>query len=496
MRNFFNVNPKFKTAFLFLVFILISLVIFLIFRTQPPFPSEKSNNFEQEKSSTATADGTTTTTRPKNIIIMISDGAGFNHYAAAGIFTEGKTKLRIFDKFAVKLALSTYPANGSYSPTKSADNFDYVLFGATDSAAAATALSTGKKTYNGAIGVAGSKQDPEILTHALEKAEKSGKKTGVITSVPFSHATPAGFVAHNPDRNNYREIAEEMIVKSSLDLIIGCGNPEYSRDGKKLNSPNSFKYVGSKSIWSGLINGGDNFDLDGDGSFETQAPDADGDGDSDPWFLIQSKKEFVKFSSLENTERLIGVPQVFRTLQQERSGNVNDEPFEVPFIESVPNLSQMVRVGLNVLGDNPDGFFLMIEGGAIDCASHKNQTGRMIEEEIDFIKAVKTVTEWVDENSNWDETLLIVTSDHETGYLTGPAKELSLKSSNEDSTPQKTPEVEWHSKAHTNSLVPFYAVGRGSELFLKFADEKDSLRNSYLDNAEVGKVLFKLLNRN
>jgi alkaline phosphatase len=80
----------------------------------------------------------------------------------------------------------------------------------------------------------------------------------------------------------------------------------------------------------------------------------------------------------------------------------------------------MTSAAINVLDNNPDGFFLMIEGGAADWASHANQSGRVIEEQIAFEKAIETVIEWVNKNSTWDDTLLIVTSDHETGYITGP----------------------------------------------------------------------------
>ena len=79
-------------------------------------------------------------------------------------------------------------------------------------------MSTGVKTYDGAIGV-----DLEglPLEHALELAEEKGKATGVVTSVEWSHATPAGFVAHNVSRNNYAEIAQEMIYDSAVDVIMG-----------------------------------------------------------------------------------------------------------------------------------------------------------------------------------------------------------------------------------------------------------------------------------
>ena len=92
----------------------------------------------------------------------------------------------------------------------------------------------------------------------------------------------------------------------------------------------------------------------------------------------------------------------------------------MPLNTTVPGLATMTEGALNVLDNDEQGFFLMVEGGAIDWAAHANQTGRTIEEEIDFNKAVDAVIYWVQRNSNWSETVLIVTGDHETGTLYGP----------------------------------------------------------------------------
>jgi alkaline phosphatase len=157
----------------------------------------------------------------------------------------------------------------------------------------------------------------------------------------------------------------------------------------------------------------------------------------------------------------------------------------------------MTNAALNVLDEDPDGFFLMVEGGAVDWASHNNQSGRMIEEQADFNKAVETVINWIKKNSNWGETLLIVTADHETGYLTGP------DSGDTPTGPvwndlvnngrKVLPGFEWHSGSHTNSLVPFYAKGRGARLFKKATAGDDPVRGTYVDNTSVANVIFQLL---
>jgi len=123
----------------------------------------------------------------------------------------------------------------------------------------------------------------------------------------------------------------------------------------------------------------------------TAGNDADGDGINDTWILIQDRTDFQKMMIGATPKRVIGIPKVENTLQQERNGDNNADPFVVPFIETVPTLEEMTKAALNILDDDPDGFFVMIEGGAVDWVSHDNQFGRMIEEEIDFNRAVEAV---------------------------------------------------------------------------------------------------------
>jgi len=417
----------------------------------------------------------------KNIIVMVADGRGFNAVEATSFYEYGKAARQVYNRLPVRYAMSSYMAYAEgdlcyghgYDPALAWIDFYYVTVCYTDSAAAATALSTGVKTLDGAIGV-----DPggESVQHALELAEEMGKATGVVTSVEWTHATPAGFAAHNISRNNYEEIGQEMVYESAADVIMGAGHPWFDADGQLKNTPNTFKYVGGEATWSDLVAG-------------TAGGDADGDDDDDHWILIEERAEFQALMSGPTPQRVLGTAQVYQTLQQGRGGDVFADPYAVPLIETVPTLEEMTRAALNILDDDPDGMFLMIEGGAIDWASHSNQSGRMIEEHIDFDRAVQAVVDWVDENSNWGETLLIVTNDHETGYLTGP-----------DSDPTWTPVMnngagflpgmEWHSGDHTNSLIPLYAKGDAARMFRRFADEHDPVHGAYVDNIEVAMVVF------
>ncbi len=417
--------------------------------------------------------------QPKNVIIMIADGSGFNHYKSADYYNCGRSPGQYYEFFSVRLAMSTYPYGGSYDPNLAWASFDYVDDGYTDSAAAATAMATGVKTYNAAIGV---DVNGNPVLNLVELAEQLGKSTGVVTTVPFSHATPAGFVAHNPERDDYQGIAWQMIFDSNTRVIMGCGNPDYDSDGKRVSYPD-YTYVG-ESEWAALKNG-------------TAGGDVDGDGIPDHWTLIQTRAEFQMLAKKGKTpKRVFGVPQVFDTLQQKRSGDASADPYHVPFTQTVPTLAEMTNAALNVLDNDPNGFFIMIEGGAVDWTAHANESGRLIEEMNDFNKSIEAVIWWVNTKSSWNDTLVIITADHETGHITGPG------SGQTDQGPVwntivnngrgKLPGIEWHSGSHTNSLVPFFAKGRGAEQFRKTIDGKDPLRGPYIDNTDIANTIFTL----
>jgi alkaline phosphatase len=152
----------------------------------------------------------------------------------------------------------------------------------------------------------------------------------------------------------------------------------------------------------------------------------------------------------------------------------------------------MTKAALNVLDDDPDGLLLVVEDGAVDWASHANQSERMIEEQIDFDDAVQAVDDWVRANSNWGETLLVVTGDHETGYLTGPGSDPTWKPIVNNGV-GNLPGMEWHSRNHTNSLIVVSAKGDAARLFRRLADESDPVHGRYVDNAEIAEVVFEAL---
>ncbi len=423
---------------------------------------------------------------PKNVIIVIGDGAGFNQLQAASLYLHGEMDALTSQKLPVKLAATTYSTNGhGYDPEQVQVDFDYLKKRATDSAASGTALSTGTKTYNGAIGVDTLKQP---LTHVFSMAEKKNKSTGVVTSVPFSHATPAAFIAHNENRNNYHEIAEEMIMQSAAEVIIGCGHPFYDGDNNRVAEPN-YKQV-SEQVWNAVQ--------------EARAgADADGDGVADPWTFVESREDFQNLADGDAPKRLLGIPQVPSTLQVNRSGgDEQTEPYMPPLTENIPTLAELSKAAINVLDDNPNGFYLMIEAGAIDWACHGNNGPRMMEEAVDMENTVKAVVTWVETNSSWDETLVIVTADHETGYLNGPGSGVSMSDAGatkavyqqlENNGAQQMPGVEFHSGGHTNQLVPVLMKGVGAEGYIDLAGKNDPTHGAYIDNTDIAKYLKTFL---
>ncbi|MFC1607872.1 alkaline phosphatase [Candidatus Latescibacterota bacterium] len=422
----------------------------------------------------------------KNIILFISDGCGYNQIAVTDYYQYGRQRRQVYEKFPVSLPMATFSTSGhGYDGEEFWSSFDYGKGYATDSSSAVTAMATGEKTNDGALNVAVDGITP--LTIITEYARTRGFSTGTITSVQISHATPAGFGAHNMSRNNYVEIAAEMLLDSELSVIMGAGHPLFDDDGNDHVPGNEedWRYVGGESVFNGIMAGESSID-------GNEVEDCDGDGIPDVWSVIQDKSEFRALMKDGTPKRVFGLAKVGTTLQQKRSGgNALSMPYEDAFNENVPTLAEMTGAALNILDNNPDGFFLHVEGGAVDWAGHENMIGRLIEEETDFNNAVAAAVLWVRKNSDWKETLIIVTGDHETGYIHGP-------DSGPDSDPLFNPIVnngrgelpgfDFYSTSHSNSLIPLFAKGGFSGLFKEYATGSDPVHGAYIDNTDVFRV--------
>ena len=435
---------------------------------------------------------------PKNVIIFIGDGMGYNHVDATSIYFSGETGKLIFEGAEwLKVAQASYPAivetepekvyATGYNPRAAWSDTAYLKRDYTDSGAAGTALATGFKTYDGAIGIG---VMGDTLMNATQLAKEIGKSAGVVSSVQLSHATPAAFSANNESRRNYDQIARQMILHSKLDVIIGCGHPNFNNNG--LPAEMDYKYVGGADLWKQL-----NHDepvtkfVINNRTYELS--DVNGDGNPDPWRLVTDINDFAEIAAGNNLpDRLLGIPKVHTTLQQSRSGSEIMLPFAQTKTPDIPTLELMTMAAVHVLNQNPDGFFLMVEGGAIDWAGHDNHSGRMIEEMEDFVNAVTAVVEWVETHSSWDETLVVITSDHETGMLWGEADGTDVLTSVMNNGKGQLPGMKWYSGNHTNALVPVYARGKGSEMYKLLADEYDPVRGPFIQNTEIPKAVFLL----
>jgi alkaline phosphatase len=417
--------------------------------------------------------------RPKNIIVMIADGMGYAHVDIGSLYQHGETGTQPYEAFT-HYGCTTYAHGGGYDPAQSSD-YEYLKKNANDSAATATTIASGVPTYRGAIGMGPDKKPVKLIT---ELAEEKGKSTGVVSSVMFYHATPASFLAHEEGRGEYGAITIDMLT-STAEVIMGAGHPDYNKNGDLIepaeddaeeSGDDRYDRVGGKAFWQHVVDG-------------ELGNDSDGDGKNERWTFIESKEDFEALVKGDTPERVFGVARVGTSLQIERDGDPDAQPFEDPFIDTVPTLTTMSLGALNVLDNNPDGFVLMIEGGAIDWASHANVAGRLVEEQVDFNETIESVIEWVENNSSWEETLLIITADHECGYVLGPGSNPDLNPI-ENKGKGVMPGFEFHSGSHTNQLVPLYLKGVGTDRFEEYVDGEDPKHGPYVHNAAIGKVLF------
>jgi len=286
---------------------------------------------------------------PKNIIMVVGDGMGPAYTTAYRYFSDNpdtkEIEETVFDRHLVGMS-STYPARVS----------GYV----TDSAAAATALATGIKSYNGAIGMDVDKKPVESV---LEWAKKQGKKTGVVVTSQINHATPASYLAHNESRRNYNAIADSYIDDGiKADLYLGGGWQYYIRDDRNL--VNEFKSSGFHYL--------DNY--------------------QDLNKLPHQKPVLGLFAN-------IGLPWALDDTNKLR-------------------LSAMTKAATNHLDDylgSEQGYFLLVEASQVDWAGHSNDIASAMAEMTDLAKTMEYLEKYVKNNP---DTLVVLTADHSTGGFT------------------------------------------------------------------------------
>lgn len=333
---------------------------------------------------------------PRNIILFIGDGMGVAQ------ITAGKTA-----KGTLHLEQCT---SGGLLTTHAAQSY------VTDSAAGATALAAGVKTYNKAIGVDLNRQPVKTV---LEYAAEKGKATGLVVTCTITHATPASFAAHVDDRNKYLDIAAQL-AKAPVDVMLGGGWAHFT----------------PKSQAGGLR-----------------------EDEQDLWAVLAKDRVAIRtlaeFQKLATPTRLVGL----------------FEPLHLPKANKREvSLPAMTRKAIDLLAQNRTGFFLMVEGSQIDWSSHDNDSEGVIMEMVDFDDAVGVGLEYAKSN---EETLVVVTADHETGGYTLLDGSISEK---------KVTKTAFTTSGHSGAMVPILAFGPGSAVF-----------GGIHDNTFVGKKLIEFV---
>lgn len=433
----------------------------------------------------------------KYVILMIADGWGMKHIEATNDFTS-TTPLFQTDPMWTKYYMSTYPYLGGYAPSSFWGDFNYALTSnPTDSAAAATVLYTGDKTQLGNICV----DHNGVRSYAIgEKAKVFNRAVGAVSTVPASHATPGAWVAHNDDRNNAYAIADEGFFGDPN--TTGINTDLYYAGGKGPTNPTADVIIGDGA--SGYINSAIRSQLNTDHPNTRYFVDCQTDGSISD--CGQALQDASVLSGVTKMAGLFNRADLYATIS-------SPDPFP-------PTLAEMAKVALTVLNKNQNGFVLMVEGGAVDWAGHANNMDNMIGEMIDFNNAVDEVINWVNTTTgvDWSNTLLIVTGDHECGYLTADfgvlpdaplgevsAATLSLerieftqgrRASWEDNDNDSVIDAgetvywAWNTGGHSNSLVPLYCRGVGCDLFPNYYEiTPDPVRGNYFDNQHVWTVM-------
>ena len=291
---------------------------------------------------------------PKYVFLFIGDGMSTPQRMTAEEFAR-KTGYG-------SLAMNTLPYQ---STTRTCSATSLI----TDSAAAATAIACGEKTYNGALGVDSEKRRLESVA---ERAKKQGRKVGIVTTVTICHATPGGFYAHRDHRAKSYQVGLDLVA-SGFDYFAGGG------------------FAGKENDTNDVFYAGNIYDL------AAQAG-----------YCVVSNR--AAFRALK--------PGCGKVLVKAAERNcpfaIDNMAPDVDHKVETMGLAEMTAKGVELL-DGPDGFFMMVEGGTLDYAGHANDAATNLRETLDLDAAVRVAVSFME--SHPDETLVVVTGDHETGGM-------------------------------------------------------------------------------
>lgn len=314
------------------------------------------------------------TTRPhpskiKNVIYLIGDGMGPQQVGLLQTYIRfsktSKLKQSGFESF---LKEKSYFTLSTHNPYK------YLVI---DSAASATHLSTGALSRPGMVGMDYNGKPVETI---LEYAKKRGKSTGLVSDTRLTHATPAAFATHVLSRSQENEIADQYINSPVVDIMLSGGLRHFvPKKGTQFKIPYTYK---SKRE--------DNKDL-------LKAAKEKGYELSFDRFSLKKSKSGKVLGLFSDSGMDDGITY---SLSKNSAKRIQ------------PSLLEMTQFSLDRLSKNEKGFFLMVEGGQIDWAGHANDVGTLLHEMLKFNEVIEYVFEWV---KNRDDTVVILTADHETG---------------------------------------------------------------------------------
>lgn len=335
--------------------------------------STQGENAETEKSEENTTETTTVgnTTAPKYVFLFIGDGMSYpqiqltNYYLNASAQEGSQEKVTVDGEEKSVLTSKNSLTMMDLPVTGSAQTYDSTSF-APDSASTATSLATGNKTWSGSINV--SEDFTEQYETIAEKLKKQKDyKVGIISTVNLNHATPAAFYAHQESRNSYYEIGQELI-ESNFDYFAGGGL-------KKTTGENE---------------------------------------DQEDLYALAEEAGYKVLKTQSEAESLTAEDGKAIVID-EHLADSDAMAYEIDRQDGEWALADYVEKGIEVL-DNDKGFFMMVEGGKIDWACHANDAASTITDTVAFDNSVAKAVEFYNEHP--DETLIIVTGDHETGGLT------------------------------------------------------------------------------
>ena len=368
-----------------------------------------------------------TMTAPKYVFLFIGDGMTYPQFQTASAYLSINADKDTILTTSEMLNFMKFPVSGS------ATTYDSTSF-CPDSASTATSIASGHKTYSGVLNMNEAKN--KTYTTIAESLKAAGYKIGIISSVNLNHATPAAFYAHQASRNNYYEIGLELIA-SNFDYFAGGALLKPTGDKSEDVQP-------------------DLYDLATAGGYKVVKTQAEAQA-----LTADAGKAIVIAEDLADS---------------------NSMNYEIDRADTAWALKDYVQQGITML-NNDKGFFMMVEGGKIDWACHANDAGSTIHDTIALADAVQVAIDFASEHP--DETLILVTGDHETGGLSigyaGTNYNTYLKNINYQTISYAKYDADYVAK-YVENKIPFAdAMKDVAALFgLVMPDQADSAANKTL----------------